>query len=380
MDISLFHSFSDFVYKNCIAILINKESRRFLPEYCKNAFLIDDYNWTGALEKLREISKVNKIISAFAFRENSFDKVNEISELFSLNAAFARSLINKAMIYETLLTPRNFEFYTFTNINMAVEHAVLYATNKNKPFIIKPSNYSDSACILRVDPGSDFKFIHNEFHKSIKSASNFGYLSPVNLIVMEYIGDEKSPQEYCVDGFIFDSKVTCIAQEKIGTKSYHPFFDTKIISPPKSLTAHELISTAKSDIEKLNLDNTCFHFEYRTENGNLIPIDCAARPGGGFIPHVFSQHFGVDLRVIHALLSLKIDPTPYTNSVENLHTIMESISGDFTNERKLLIQKLRFTNRLFGCFIIKTSSEIKVDRSFTDQANIGMAYFGEPCS
>src|SRR5207247_1953807 len=97
--------------------------------------------------------------------------------------------------------------------------------------------------------------------------------------------------------------ILLVIQEKMKTAAFAPFFDQLMVAPPVSpsifLRLPEIREVTHMVVSALGIQQSVLHLEFRLTQRSCIPIDCAMRPGGGFIPHAVYQLSGVDLRLAH---------------------------------------------------------------------------------
>lgn len=164
--------------------------------------------------------------------------------------------------------------------------------------VIKPAIGSGGQGLFRMPSAVDVKEL-------VKGYSTTIGLQPADLelAVMEYIdGGGMGVEEICIDGVRLGGSIQFLAShDKILSDNSPPYRD-KIISSPGETFLDEWRPLVERWLTELGADDTTFHIEARVHGKEIIPIDFAAQPAGGFISSMSAATSGVDLRLVHLYL------------------------------------------------------------------------------
>lgn len=174
-------------------------------------------------------------------------------------------------------------------------------------YVLKPVNASESAGVYRSRAEESVEETFARFQSTCAQAVRLGHrlLRPDQVyLIMEYIECDGKPVELTAEVLVRAGEVILlVVQEKMKTAAFAPFYDQLMVAPPVSpsivLRLPEIREVTHRVVSALNIQHSVLHLEFRLTLQNCIPIDCAMRPGGGFIPHAVYQLSGVDLRLAH---------------------------------------------------------------------------------
>lgn len=164
--------------------------------------------------------------------------------------------------------------------------------------VVKPSIGSGGFGLFRMPEATAVEDLLRGYSAMVGSTPN-----DVELVVMEYIGDgEKGVQEICIDGVRLGGTVQFLASHDKVLSDHLPPFRDKVIVSPSSTFRQDWLPLVERWLGELGAEDTVFHIEARVRGDEVIPIDFAARPGGGFISSMCAATTGVDLRLVHLYL------------------------------------------------------------------------------
>lgn|GEM_PF-6982357 len=164
--------------------------------------------------------------------------------------------------------------------------------------VVKPSIGSGGFGLFRMPEATAVEDLLRGYSAVVGTTPN-----DVELVVMEYIGDgEQGVQEICIDGTRLGGTVQFLASHDKVLSDHSPPFRDKIIVSPSSTFQQDWVPLVERWLGELDADDTVFHIEARVRGDEVIPIDFAARPGGGFISSMCAATAGVDLRLVHLYL------------------------------------------------------------------------------
>jgi len=218
-----------------------------------------------------------------------------------------RTLIGKHMLYTALQAASlpMVPFHTWTT-DAELEALVEQGIYRQGLYVLKPVESSDSAGVYRSLPEENVKDTLHNYRSYCQESCRIGLtaLQRQLSLVMEYIDYDGIPIELTADGIIENGRVVFqVIHEKAQVREFAPFFDGRMVAPPVSPCVRDrlpqITATAQKVVDVLKLFNCVFHFEYRLTDTHCIPIDCALRPGGGFIPHAIYVLSGIDLILAH---------------------------------------------------------------------------------
>jgi hypothetical protein len=185
-------------------------------------------------------------------------------------------------------------------------------------YVLKPTNASESAGVYRSLPGESVRDSFANFQSCCAQAARLGHRLlrwGQTYLIMEYIEWDGVPVEITSDVLVRGGQVeVLVVHEKKKTAAYAPFYDQIMVAPPVSPTIAsrmaEIREVTQQVIDALGFRQGAVHMECRLTRDLCIPIDCALRPGGGYIPHAVYQLSGVDLRLAHVASHLADLPEP----------------------------------------------------------------------
>lgn len=174
-------------------------------------------------------------------------------------------------------------------------------------YVLKPTGASDSAGVYRSRPTESLRESLAQFQAYCEEAGRLGHQllrRDLLFLIMEYIEWEGEPVEITSEVLVRDGEIALlVVHEKRKTAAFAPFFDQIMVAPPVSpfivSRLPEIREVTHMVVSALSIRQGVLHVEFRMTAQSVIPIDCALRPGGGFIPHAVFQLLGVDLRLAH---------------------------------------------------------------------------------
>ncbi|MEC0493235.1 ATP-grasp domain-containing protein [Bacillus glycinifermentans] len=149
------------------------------------------------------------------------------------------------------------------------------------PLIFKPVGASGSKSILLIESEDDLEDAYQRMTD---------YTSPDKDKIYSYFPNEYIAEEYLdgpevtVDGLVQDGKVYIAGViDKHITPQYSMEYFAEFPSSKSEETIKEIEEKAEQAVKALGLNNSAFHLECRVTSYGVRMIECAARPGGGFI-------------------------------------------------------------------------------------------------
>jgi hypothetical protein len=223
-------------------------------------------------------------------------------------ALTVRRQIDKASFY-TLLKEAGAPMVCFDVWQTADELEAIVAQGPYRQgwYVLKPTGASDSAGVYRSRPTESLRESLAQFRASCEEAGRLGHQllrSDQSFLIMEYIEWGGEPVEITSEVLVRDGEIALlVVHEKMKTASFAPFFDQLMVAPPVSPSIitrlPEIREVTRMVVSALEIQQGVLHVEFRLTQQSCIPIDCAMRPGGGFIPHAVYQLSGIDLRLAH---------------------------------------------------------------------------------
>lgn len=209
--------------------------------------------------------------------------------------------LDKADLYATLMghgvcVPKYIRASTEADIVRAIADIDL-------PFdriILKPAAIRGSVGVYRLR-------LDDDLARVAAVAKTAAATSRVNsdVVVMEYVdGSLHGSKELCAEGLAVDGQILiCVVHLKVAQNARVVFQDRLMVT---STAAHvEVAPVVQRVWTALGLGSGTFHMEFRVgPDGQILPIDIAARPGGGFIAESVKVVTGADLRVAHIFAQL----------------------------------------------------------------------------
>lgn len=218
-----------------------------------------------------------------------------------------RRQVDKAAFY-SLLKAAGVPVVRFDLWRTPEELAALAAQGyRQGEYVLKPTSASESAGVYRSRPGESVQESFAHFQNCCAQAARLGHRllrSGQEYLIMEYISWDGVPVEITCDALVRRGRLeVLVIQEKMKTASWAPFFDQLMVAPPVSAPiaarVPEIREVTQQVISALGYRQGAVHLECRLTGERCIAIDCALRPGGGYIPHAAYLLSGVDLRLAH---------------------------------------------------------------------------------
>lgn len=277
-----------------------------------SSFCIEEHKSVGEIADrvLGSLSTKRSFCGAVCFNESELALANQLNRILGApipSQRAIRRLIDKHTFYTTLSnaglpTARFHLWKSESDLEQLLERG-LY---RQGYYVLKPTGGSDSAGVYRSRPHEDLHTSFLNYRACCQESARIGLtnLDKQTSLIMEYIDYDGTPVEVTADGVVADGKVILhVVHEKLHTAAFSPFYDRRMVAPPCSpevLTSEEKIAEATCKlVSALQFTDGVFHLEYRLTREECIPIDCAFRPGGGFIPHAIYALTGVDLILAH---------------------------------------------------------------------------------
>lgn len=336
-----------------------------------------------AEEILARVRQKAAFRGAISFSEEEIPLANMLNDLLSGGRPCtwsSRRQIDKATLY-SLLKEAQAPTVRFDLWRTWEELAEIAATGYQQGhYVLKPINASDSAGVYRSWPEESLQesFVH--FQSCCAQASRLGHrllLGGQAYMIMEYIDFDGGPVEITCDVFVRRGQVeVLVVHEKLKTAAFAPFFDQLMVAPPVSLSIatrlQEIREVTQRTIDAVGFRQGAVHLECRLTPQRCIPIDCALRPGGGYIPHAVYQLSGVDLRLAHVASHLAELPEPLGPVVGAGGTCIGAL---YTTHIPSLEVRTRLVSAMAGhsaIFALAVSEEFITNPQFTADATLSL--------
>jgi len=285
-----------------------------VPPYDGQAFIRIDGTWpmgevTNAI--LARVDRDASFCGAVSFSEEEVLLATMLNTYLSGGqppALAVRRQIDKASFY-ALLKEAGVPMVCFGVWQTVDELEAIVAQGPYRQgwYVLKPTGASDSAGVYRSRPTESLRESLAQFRASCEEAGRLGHQllrSNQSFLIMEYIEWEGEPVEITSEVLVRDGEIALlVVHEKMKTASFAPFFDQIMVAPPVSPSIvtrlPEIREVTRMVVSALEIRQCVLHVEFRLTQQSCIPIDCAMRPGGGFIPHAVYQLSGIDLRLAH---------------------------------------------------------------------------------
>jgi len=298
------------VYTNDVTL---KENPTLSADWGLHSSFYVDEHWSLAEITTKVLSSLRQkrpFCGAVCFNEGELALANQLNRMLADTASLEfseRKLIDKYTFYATLKAA-SLPMVNFHLWQTAAELEALLAQGSYQQgsYILKPAESSDSAGVYRSLLDEDVKTSVQKYRAYCQESQRIGFKSVHEQpsLIMEYVDYDGVPVEITADGIVEDGRVVVhVIHEKLHMTEFAPFFDKRMVAPPMSSELRdrlpEIAATTQHVVSALQLSHCVFHLEYRLTRDRCIPIDCALRPGGGFIPHAIYVLTGIDLILAH---------------------------------------------------------------------------------
>jgi hypothetical protein len=285
-----------------------------VPPYEGQAYICIDGTWP--MEEVAKaiwarVERPARFCGAASFSEEEVLLANMLNDHLSGGqpAALAvRRRIDKASFY-TLLKEAGVPMVRFDMWRTVDELAAIVGSGAYRQgwYVLKPTGASESAGVYRSRPTESLRESVAQFQAYCEAAGRLGHQllrSDQSFLVMEYIECDGEPVEVTSEVLVRNGEIDLlVVHEKRKTAAFAPFFDQIMVAPPVSpsimVRLAEIREVTRIIVSALSIQQSVLHIEFRLTRESCIPIDCAIRPGGGFIPHAVYMLSGVDLRLAH---------------------------------------------------------------------------------
>jgi hypothetical protein len=320
---------------------------------------------------------------AVSFSEEEIPLANRLNAILSdgrPSSWATRRQIDKFDLY-TVLKAAQVPTVRFDVWRTWDELAVLVAQGyRQGDYVLKPANASDSAGVYRSLPGESVQDSFANFQSSCAKATRLGHRllrSGQMYLIMEYIEWNGAPIEITSDALVRNGRVDLlVVHEKMKTAAYAPFFDQLMVAPPvfQPLAARlpEIQEVTQQVVSALDFQQGAVHLECRLTQERCIPIDCALRPGGGYIPHAIYQLSGIDVRLAHVASHLAVLPEPRGGTGGPGGTCIGALYASLVPTFEI---RTRLVSDLEGhpaIFAIAASEEFIAEPQFTADASLSL--------
>jgi biotin carboxylase len=272
-----------------------KEADVFLasdPGVCENVLKAAQ---DQSVEAIMPLSEFGVVPAAAAAKHMG---LNNHLKLEAARNAHNKSLMKSTWAKERIAQPN---FYTVSSL----EQARTAAEELGFPFIMKPIELSGSHGVKRINNNHDL----TRFFEATSKLSNG------QVLVEEYIhGIETS-----VEGAVINGEAIVFAYADKQLRPHPNNCVTSSINYPGDFNQDQIKNIkkcAQKALIALGLNNSPFHLEVFVTEDQVVPIECAARGGGGHIySNIVELVSGVNLVEVTARLLLgdSLDVTPSIN-------------------------------------------------------------------
>lgn len=199
------------------------------------------------------------------------------------------------------------------------------------PAILKPTGGSGSKGILEIHRQQDAMAAFRVLQGIATAQFDAVFRGSEHRYILEELldGDEVS-----VEGFVRTGEITISGiTDKTTTLPYHIEMRHVFPSAKPDATQHDIMSKAKQIVSALGLDNCAFHLEGRCTSRGFRLIECAARPGGGYITtHLLPLSIGRGhLRnCVRVATSLPLEPLVHPGMTSCVRFVLADQAGRFS--------------------------------------------------
>ncbi|UTR13427.1 ATP-grasp domain-containing protein [Salipaludibacillus sp. LMS25] len=291
-----------------VALLSDKEPNIDLT-------LIDDLIVTNTFDKQTATETVlkynhkHKISGVLTWSDKDVELVaylaNELgvpgTSLDSARNARSKYLMREAWNSDPELSPR---YKKVTTINELYDAADVLSY----PLIFKPVGASGSKSIIKIDSKKELEPAYEQMIRNTNPERDkiYSYF-PFEYILEEYLDGP----EVTVDGLVQNGEIYIVGviDKHITLEHSLEYFAIFPSNKPQEVVS-EIEAKAEQAVKLLGLDNTAFHLECRVTKNGVRIIECAARPGGGYIAsHLITMATGYSFQeqVIRMAIGEKVN-------------------------------------------------------------------------
>ncbi|PTE69175.1 phosphoribosylglycinamide synthetase [Staphylococcus devriesei] len=263
-------------------VLVTDKNPNLVSNYLDEIIYTDTYNTDQTLEKVLTYAKENKIDGVCTWSDKDVELVSIIAETLKLPGINPQIVKNARNKYDMRLAFSKVEGISpkFGKVN---NEKILNELVKEigMPGILKPVGASGSKGIFKIENSENL----NETYNTLLNAT-----SPTKDKVYSYYPNEYIYEEYLegnevsVEGLVQNNKVFIVGiTDKDVTNTFSLEYIAIFPSSKNKEIKEEIKEKAKLAIKSLGINNCAFHLEGRVTKKGFKVIECAARPGGGFI-------------------------------------------------------------------------------------------------
>lgn len=290
-----------------------------VPPYAGQAYICIDGTWPMEAVGNAILSRVGcdaSFCGAVSFSEEEVLLANMLNAHLSAGkppALSVRRQLDKAAFY-TRLRQAGAPMVRFDTWQSVADLEAIMAegTYRQGRYVLKPIGASDSAGVYRSRPDESLHDSIAQFQVYCREAGRLGHQllrSDQSYLVMEYIECAGEAVEVTSEVLVRNGEIVLlVVHEKMKTAAFAPFFDQLMVAPPVTplivSRVPQIREVTNRVVSALEIAQGVLHVEFRLSQQDCIPIDCAMRPGGGFIPHAVYQLSGTDLRLAHVAAHL----------------------------------------------------------------------------
>lgn len=288
-EFSRYNQFLD--HNKYMVSYISSKTNFFIPKSFKTTY-VDDLS-----DKEQMVIATNICIKSM----NGITKIIAMSEYDLEMAAYLRTIfnipgidINKVRLFrdkvamKSALSKTNINYPTFRSVE-CISDILEFASQQSLPIIIKPRNGAASVGVVKIENLND---LHNISNMNVK---NYECEKFINGSIVH------------VDGAIANGRVLfCFASKYInscldfsnGMPLGSVMIDDKILNKKIQTITMEILSS-------LDLNHGIFHLELIiTPQQEIYFLEIGARCGGGEIPFVLNEYFGINMFALWMKLEL----------------------------------------------------------------------------
>ncbi|NPC93436.1 ATP-grasp domain-containing protein [Bacillus sp. WMMC1349] len=183
-------------------------------------------------------------------------------------------LMRKSWEHVPGLSPKFMSVTSFEELKLAAKKLTF-------PFIFKPVGASGSKSILKIESIDQLEEAYQQMlHSTSPDKDKIYSYFPNEYIAEEYLDGP----EVTVDGLVQHGKVYIAGvTDKHITPDYSLEYFAQFPSAKPQEVIHEIEKKAEQAVKALGLNDSAFHLECRVTTNGVRMIECAARPGGGYI-------------------------------------------------------------------------------------------------
>lgn len=273
-------------YKENVYIFTDEKYREYYQSYFSNVYGFENaLNINEYLLKVCEVHKVVKFerivsLNEFDLLESSI--IREYLELEGQKESSAKSFRDKLMMKDTLNGVINLPKYTI------VENVIdifRFIEENNFPVIVKPRNGAGSMGVKKIENTSQLS----------------SFISEVNSVSNSLIEEVVDGDMYHLDGLYDKGELLLYVPSKY-VNTCMSFNEGSFLGSINLSNANPLFYQLKKNLEKVlsTLETPDHMISYHAEffvkqNGDIIFCEIGSRVGGGMIPELINEKYGIDL-------------------------------------------------------------------------------------